>query len=186
MEISLVERNAIIKIDIAEKNFEVELIDYHENTVALDSAEGIAILDSWIDFWSTVLRGVAQNTKFIQASLSGGFDTRTALIHILHSKIDSDKLRIYAYPDNLYVYKEDREIASKIAAHYGLKLNQDFSKREFLNSSLSDIWNMELYGRQTFHKFSNISFTQKGVDKYYSVEGYGGELLRGYWLKFGS
>ena len=83
-EISGIERNAIIHIDIVTKKLQIELIDYKEHSIPLDSEEGIQILDRWVEFWGNVLRGVAQHTKFIQADLTGGFDTRISWVPLLH------------------------------------------------------------------------------------------------------
>ena len=69
-EIQLVERNAVLHIEIAKRNLETELINYKEHTVSVDSEEGIAILDGWVEFWGSALRGVSQRTKFLSADLS--------------------------------------------------------------------------------------------------------------------
>ena len=66
-EIQLVERNAVLHIEIAKRNLETELINYKEHTVSVDSEEGIAILDGWVEFWGSALRGVSQRTKFLSA-----------------------------------------------------------------------------------------------------------------------
>lgn len=50
-EIQFVARNAVIHADILKKNLEIELIDYKEHSVPLDSERGIKILDRWVEFW---------------------------------------------------------------------------------------------------------------------------------------
>ena len=180
-EIELVDRSAIIHISIANKNFEIELIDYKEHTISPDSKKGIEILDSWVDFWSDVLRGVSQHTKFIQADLSGGFDTRMSLIFLLHSGIDINKVQIRSADDNVGIHVEDYDIASKIATYYGFKLNQHLPQQRFLNWSISDIFNFDLYHIQTFHKDNTVGFPKKRVDKLYFLGGGSGETLRHYW-----
>jgi hypothetical protein len=181
-EVSLVERNAILHIDIAAKNLETELIDYRENTVPLDSEEGIAILDSWVEFWGSVLRGVAQNTKFLAADLTGGFDSRIAFIVALSSGIDLSKMQIFSIKGTLHTYKDDYEIASQIAERYNFKLNQPLPANRLLQLSFSDAWNSYFYNLQTFHKSFMFS-TQKPVNKCYQLTGYGGETIRTYWQK---
>ena len=186
-EAKLIERNAIVHIDTAKKNLEIELIDYREHTVPLDSEEGIATLDRWVDFWSNVSRNVAQRTKFFQTALSGGFDTRIALIPLLHSGIDLSNMRIKSTKSELHTYKEDYAIATQIAEHYNLKLNQPFpAQQTALNYSLSDALNMNFYVAQTVHKSLGIVHTRKSIDKIYSLSGYGGEIIRGNWLRFGT
>ena len=181
-EIQLVDRSAILQIDVKSKSLELEMIDYRENTVPLDSEEGIAALDRWIEFWSSVLRGIAQHTKFIQADLSGGFDSRISLLIALHSEIDLDNIRIYSNDGNHFIYPEDYAIASQIANHYNFKLNRSLPERRFLNYSLTDILNADLYHRQTFHKDTSfVSSITKTNDKLYYLTGYSGETFRGYW-----
>ena len=182
-EVQLIERNAIIQIDVANKNLDFEFIDYRENTVPLDSEEGIATLDSWIEFWGSVLRGVAKNTKFIQADLSGGFDSRLAFIVALHSGINLNDMQIYSIIGSLHTYKEDYEIASQIAEHYGFKLNQTLPENPSLNLSFSDAWNKHVYNLQTIRSIPTFS-SQKPINKCYRLTGYGGEMIRDYWLRF--
>lgn len=185
-EVQLVERNAILHIDTAEKNLQIELIDYHENSVPLDSKEGMAILDSWFDLWVGVLRGVRQHTKFLSADLSGGIDTRANLVPLLHSGIDCNDMNINSITKKSPVYVQDYAIASQIAEHYGFELNRPFPDEEFLNYSLTDIFNLDFYHRQTTHKdsaFASVtqSSTQKSVEKHYVIKGFGGKALRDYW-----
>ena len=185
-EIRLVERNAILQIDIAKQVLEIELINYKEHTVSPDSEEGIAILDRWIEFWGNVLRDVAQHTEFITMGLSGGFDTRMALLPLLHSGIDLNKVQFISYKGDLHTYKEDYEIASNIAEYYNIKLNQSPSSNQFLNYSLFDGWNIYSYLIQTFHKTFGLSPGKKRINKVYHIGGLAGETIRGNWLRFGS
>ena len=182
-EIRLLERNAIVHIDVVSKNLDIEFIDYKELTIYLDSAEGIAKLDKWVDFWSDVLRGVAQNTDFLLADLSGGFDSRVALITALNSGIDSDKLSISSIISKNHTYPEDYAIASKIATHYGLTVNKTFSRSpHLLNLSLDDMFNLDFYSRQIFSRTTApLSINQKNIDKIYKLNGFGGETIRDYW-----
>ena len=181
-EIRLVERNAVLKIDIAEKNLQLEFIDYKEHSIPLDSEQGIATLDRWADFWSGVFRGVAQHTKFISADLSGGFDSRISFALLLHSGIDLGEVNIHSIKKNLHTYAKDYEIASEIAAHYGLTLNKPLPEQKFLYYSLFDVLNITLYHRQTFQK-NPVLTLHKAVEKCYTVNGYSGETLRSYWYK---
>lgn len=110
---------------------EINLIDYREQTIPPDTEEGIAVLDRGGEFWTTVLRGLAQHTNFIQADLSGGFDNRVAFVSLLNSGI-YEKALFRSIDDNLHTHKEDFTIASQIATHYELKLNQPFPESQFL------------------------------------------------------
>ena len=184
-EIRLVERNAVIYIDIAKKTLQTEFIDYKENTLSLNSQKGMDTLDSWVDLWSCVLRNLAQKTNFIQVALSGGFDTRVSFAFLLKSGIDLNKIRIFSIKDELHTHKEDYEIASKIANHYGFALNKSLPERQFLNGSLADAFNVSLYGAQTFSNLPKI-WSKRTVDKLYRLDGVGGETVRGNWLRFGT
>ena len=185
-EIQLVERNAVFHIDVAGKNLEINLSNYKEYTVSPNSETGIAILDCWVDFWSDVLRGVAQHTKFIQADLSGGFDSRISFLLLLHSGIDYNKIKIWSSKSTAHTYAEDYDIASKIAECYGLKLNKPLPEKRNLTYSFTDVFNLNLYHRQTFHKVPELYLAKKSVEKTYILNGYAGETIRRYWLVFGS
>ena len=180
-EIEMVERHIIIRINVAEKNFLFEPIDYKENNIPLNSPEGIATLDSWVELWGKVFRGITQHSNFFTADLSGGFDTRVPFLMMLNSGMDCSKVSLHSIKSTLH--KEDYAISSKIAEHYGLTLNNPLPQGQFLNYSLSDSLNIDLYYRQTFKKLPDC-ITVKLVDKQYCLNGYGGETIRGNWLRF--
>ncbi|MBR2774912.1 MAG: hypothetical protein IKD73_08015 [Selenomonadaceae bacterium] len=183
-EIQLVERNAIIHIDTTKKTLETKPINYQENTIPLDSEAGIARLDKWVDLWGSIFRGLAQHTKFISTDLSGGFDSRVTFLLLFHSGIDCSRIQFNSIRGNFHTYAEDYEIASQIATHYGLKLNQPLPKKKFLNYSLSDLLSLDLYQQQITKKYPSVSLKQKYLDKLYSVTGGAGEIIRGNWLRF--
>ena len=180
-EISLIERHAILKIDIAKKDLQTEMIDYKERCHLIYTEEGMATLDRWIELWGSVLRNVAKRTDFLNADLSGGFDTRVPFLMMLQSGTDLKKISLNSLKDP--GHSEDYGIASRIAAHYGLELNKPLPKHRFLNYSLHDSLNIDLHCRQTFKKMPGF-ITQKRVDKLYSFNGYAGETVRGNWLRF--
>ena len=181
-EVSKLERNALVYIDIKKKDLQIDLIDYRVHSVPLDSAEGISILDRWVDFWARVLRKTAQRTKFIQADLTGGFDTRIHFVPLLHSGLDLNRVRINSIKDDSNpMLKEDYAIASQIATHYGFKLNQPLPERKVLNYSLKDVWNADLYSQQTVRNLPSVYFSKKVLDKVYHLTGSSGEVLRKTW-----
>ncbi|MBQ4495813.1 MAG: hypothetical protein II968_08595 [Selenomonadaceae bacterium] len=180
-EIRLVDRSAILYIDATRKQLDVELIDYKEHTRSLDSAEGIATLDHWVEFWANAFSSIAQRTKFIQADLSGGFDSRVSLVPVLHSGIALNKIRVYSIKDDLHTHREDYEIAYKIASHYGFKLNQALPERKNFSLGLSDVWNLDFYVRQTATKDPALFWTIKNIQRLYSINGNAGETIRHRW-----
>lgn len=179
-EIQLVNRNAIIHIDTAGKTFETELIDYKEHSVSLDSEEGIATLDRWVEFWSKVFRGIAQRTKFFQADLSGDFDGRVSFAILLNSGINLNNLRIFSVKGDLPAQKKEFDLSSQIAAHYGFELNQPLPDRQSLNLSLNDAFNCDLYVNRTFSNIPRIR-VQKGVQRLYRLGRAAGEGIRKFW-----
>ena len=182
-EVQLCERNAVIYIDMMKKTIEKDFIDYKENTISLDSAESITVLDKWAEFWSEVLRGVDQQTSFIQVDLSGGFDSRTAFTSVLNSGIDLNKVRFFSKQLKNHTFPEDYAIASKIAQHYGFKLNQPFPEDKILNNSLFDVFNIDFHVSQLFHKSASLlSNFSRSYHKRYVIGGYGGESIRPYRL----
>ncbi len=179
-EIQLIDRNEILHIDTKKFSLQKEWIDYAEFSVPLDSKKGIAILDNWVELWSNVVRGVAQYTKFLQADLSGGFDSRMSLVPILNSGIDLNKIRINSATGVVHTFIEDYSIASQIADHYGFKLNRPLPSHQSLNESLSDVFTINLHTKQTFSNLFAFSMV-KNVDKIYHITGDSGETLRGRW-----
>ena len=179
-EIELLDRSAILQIDIAKKGLEIELIDYKENSISPDSEEGIETLDRWVELWGNVYRGVAKHTNFIINQLSGGFDSRITFLCALNSGIDLNKIWIYtSTAKNYVVYIEDYEIVSKIAEHYGLTLNQSFTTQK-LNYSLTDIFKIKRHALQPFYKDPWLHNISKSLDKIYTFTGQAGEVIRGY------
>ena len=179
-EIQTIDRSAVLHIDRARKNFEIEMIYYKDQSVSPDSEEGIAILDRWIDLWSGVINGLIQQTKFFQADLSGGFDSRIAFVPLLNSGVDLKTIRIRSTKNELHTHVEDYAIASQIASHYGFKLNQPLPENQVLNYSLTDEFDINLYFRQLFSNITSFQLPRR-INKLYSLSGYDGETLRYHW-----
>ena len=179
-EIQIVNRSAILHIGRLNKSLEVEMLDYRERSIAPISQEGIAVLDRWIDFWSDIFSKLTQHTKFISADLSGGFDSRVAFVPLVYSGIDLNRIQIFSEEGDLYTHTEDHAIASKIAEHYGCKLNKPFPETQNLNYSLSDEFDINLYYHQLFSTLTSFGISKR-IDKCYNFNGYGGEALRSHW-----
>ena len=180
-EIQLVDRSAILHIDATKKSLETETVNYREYSVSLDSEAGMTVFDRWVEMWSKVFLGLAQHTNFIQADLSGGFDSRISFALLLNSKINLNNIRIYSVKGTLHTFREDYDIATQIANHFDFKLNEPFPKRQIFNCSLTDTFNLDLYSNRTISTLLRL-WGQKGVDKVYQLGGMGGETLRDYWV----
>ena len=179
-EISLIDRNEILYIDLKDSRLEIVRTKYKENSVLLDSQEGVDTLDRWLVFWSNVFRGVVQNTSYISIDLSGGFDSRISFVPALYSGVNLNEIRINSSESKLHTYEEDYVIASQIAHHYGFKLNRPLPNNQFLNNSLSDIFNINWYYQQTFRSIPTFPLL-KQINKVYAFCGNGGETIRSYW-----
>lgn len=193
-EIRLVNKNAFAVIDIKEKSIGFKYINYKEDSVFIDSAEGMAILDNWFRRWTVFFRNLRKHTDQINVSLSGGFDSRLTFLLALQSGIDLNGINVNSIKDVLHTHVDDYKIASEIADYYGfrlnninaiedsggVKLNDDGSSSEpAINYSLEDIMNIEFYTKMAFHK--ELFFRHhKCETKKYFISGAGGESVRAY------
>lgn len=180
-EVKLIPKNAIIKIDLVKSQLFFEYIDYKENSVSLNSKEGLAILDHWFERWTTIFRKLKKETDNITVALSGGFDSRITFLLFLCSGINLNEICVRSLTDNLHTHAEDYEIASSIAQYYDFKLN-NFSvlSKNAMHYSLQDIINMSFYTKMGFHKEMYFKST-KYENKRYAVAGVGGECIRAHW-----
>lgn len=180
-EISVLDRSAVIGIDIKKKAMDIDYIDYGENTVDICSEQGMDILDKWYNKWIKLIRNLENAEYDMQAALSGGFDTRMIFTLLLTAGIDLNKWHIRSINDNLHTHVEDYEIASEIAARYDFKLNSEASICNICeNYSIEDILNISFYTKLCFHKqmyFKHSRFKKKRV----IFTGNGGECVRAYW-----
>ena len=86
-EIEMLPRDCKVIIDTSTKIFEIQNIDYKENTVDIDSKEGIELLDKWFFRWTNIIRSIKARTNNIVADLTGGFDSRVVLTLFLNAGI---------------------------------------------------------------------------------------------------
>lgn len=180
-EIEVLDRSAVIQIDEEIKQLKIRYVDYGENTIALDSSEGVKLLDTWYQRWTGLIRNLYRENSEIQMDLSGGFDSRMILTLMLGSGIDMNDVFIYSIKDDLHTHTEDYEIASAISEHYGFALNNySVLGNECVNYSPDDSINTSFYLKLCFHKqmFPRIR-------RYYKPRhcfgGSGGECVRNYW-----
>lgn len=180
-EIETLPRNYVVHINLKTKEIEYEIIDYKENSIALNSKEGIDVLDDWFYRWTSLFRNLKMQTNNIQADLSGGFDTRVVFALLLSSGIDLNEISVNSINDKKYVHEADFKIASKIAEEFNFQLN-DYSNldtsRYYFNEIETPI-NISFYTKLGFH---NQMYFQlyKNISPFYSITGFGGEVIRGY------
>ena len=177
-EIHQIPSNSFIVINKKYKNFKIYFIDYKENTIPLESEEGIKLIDNWVDKWGYILRSLKKQTDNISLGLSGGFDTRTVLSILLNSGINLNDINVFSLQDKVHDHETDLKIAKRIASKFGLKINNYtlLKKGNILN--LKDKLYNALYTKLGFH----VEFTFNS--KFYkiplfSIAGSNGESLRG-------
>lgn len=179
-EIKVLRRDAVIDIDIEEKDLHITYKDYKEHSVSINSEEGIALLDRWFEKWTNLIRAVKKQTNNIQADLSGGFDSRMTFALILGSGININEVNVHSINDNLSVHAEDFAIASKIADFYGFRLNQSSNLIPGrIPRTRGEIIALSFYPKLGFHK--QFYFKRGWWKKVrFSITGEGGECIRGY------
>ena len=177
-EITCLDRAAEVTIDLDKKEISFKLTDFKENTIAPDSAEGMAVLDAWYLRWTKVIRNLKQKAGDIRADLSGGYDTRLTLGLILGSGIDLNEVYFHSCADGLHTHAEDYEIAENIAEYYGFRLNSmRHPEAESKAYSVRDILNQAFYLKLGFH--NQMHWGYRKYEKYqYLFTGSGGGCLR--------
>jgi hypothetical protein len=197
--------NAFIIINITTKKIKIGYKKQEDNTVPLESEEGLKIIDNWVNKWAYIFRSLKKKTNNISCDLSGGFDTRIVLSILLNSGIDLNEILIFSTNDKVHVHEEDYKIASKIASAYGFKLNgkklnNKCIQRDFRESIISSIYtklgfHKEFYFKSCFFNKPRFSFTGAGggmlrgypgipIDKYIEQISSQGEQIKGYEHKF--
>ena len=176
-EIILIPSNSYIVLSIKKKTFKIHYIDYKENSVPLESEEGLKIIDKWVDKWSYILQSLKKQTNNIMLDLSGGFDTRTVLAILLSSGIDMNEILINSVNDTLYTHEQDFKIASKISKKFGFKLNNLLLNKNGTSLSIKDSLFLSIYTKLGFHKelYLKTQFYSKPI---FSFTGSGGESIR--------
>lgn len=179
-EIKTLPRNFEIKIDKKDKFLKFNEINYFENTIPVNSKEGIEILDKWFNKWVNYIRNICEKTNNIQLHLSGGIDSRLILGLFLKANVDLTKIKIVSVNDNKHVHTEDFRIASKIAKHFNFQLNKSvFCENKIYYDNIivpiMNSFNLKL----GFHKemYFKLFKYEKPI---YTFTGSGGECIRGY------
>ena len=179
-EIIMIPANTALIINIEKKKFNTSYINYEENTIPLESENGVKIIDKWVEKWGYIFRSLKNHTDNLSFDLSGGYDSRLILSILLNSGLDMNKILIHTAKDNKNPsHEEDFKIASNISSYFRFKLNQ------YNLDNKSTIWSKEdtlyttLYPKLGFHKefYWQNKFHYKPR---FVITGCGGEILRGY------
>lgn len=176
-EITILPRNTIFCIDKKTKKNSIEKIDYEENSIKINSQEGIDILDAWFEKWIKIIQNIKFRTDNIVIDLTGGLDSRTVFCLMASSNINLNDIHVHSITSDMY--KEDFEIASEIADYFDFKLNQ---KSNIIYKAVPDIetyFNISFYSKLGFSK-AIWPVRQYPSERIYNIVGYGGECIRNY------
>ena len=176
-EIQVVPRDYKIIINKTEKNIFFKKLDLEEDTINIDSEEGLAILDGWYEKWVELIRTLKSKTNNITADLSGGFDSRVTAAIWLTSNINLDEITIRSREDIVH----DFRVASKISKKFNFKLNENTIKQNSIYfEELDTILNISFYAKLGFNKQFYFKFNRYS-EPIYKIGGAGGESIRGYY-----
>ncbi|MBQ3090729.1 MAG: hypothetical protein IJD21_09260 [Oscillospiraceae bacterium] len=178
-EIRIIPKNARLTLHVGTGALETEYLDYGENSLELNSPEGIQALDRWYSRWVSVFRSLKQAEASIQVALSGGCDSRMVMALALASGIDLSQVHVRSINDGLHTHSEDYEIASEIAASFGFPLNEGRNDQSRVNYSLEDTLNISFYTKLGFHKqmyFKHFRYRERR----FAFPGAGGGCIRGH------
>lgn len=177
-EIEQIPANSFIVINIQIKKIKIYYIDYQQNTIPLESREGLELIDKWVDKWGYIIRSIKKKTKNISSDLSGGFDTRTLLSILLNFGINLNYLFIHSSLDKSHDHDIDFKIASKISEKLGFRLNKGDLDENSITWSRKDTILNEIYLKLGFHKEFKLR-NKFFIKPRFALCGFGGEALRG-------
>lgn len=178
-EITRIPSNAVLYINKKTKLIKINYIDYNENTIPLESKEGLKIVDDWVDKWSFIMRSINNIYKDVYYDLSGGFDTRLVLAILLSSGLNIKNIQFHSTNKKVHGHEEDYKIAKNISLLYGFKLNNiKYNDKNFTKWNLIDIIYCSIYSKLGFHKEFYLKNKFYNIPKF-SFTGDGGEYIRG-------
>lgn len=180
-EIRLLDRNATVHIGIGDRSYTEKINVPMFQEIELDSEEGIRLLDSWYYRWTGMMRSITQQTSNVTADLSGGFDSRTTFMLLKCSGADLQHINIDSIEDTRHTHKEDFEIASQIASHFGFQLN-DGLMLHGERAALSTEESMDLVLSVSLGFNKQINFlTSFYYEPRYRITGAAGASIREFW-----
>ena len=180
-EIKILDKRAVIEIDLTTGEVGIRFTDYCEESVGIDTVEGLALLDAWHDKWVALARNLIASGASLEADLSGGFDSRVTLALLASNQTVLENTRFRSIHDSLHTHTEDYRIASSIATSMGFELNEPVGhKRPSSPFGRERTFGTSLFSKVGFHK--ELFFHSACFDvPEYRFTGMGGENIREYW-----
>lgn len=117
------------EILLTQNSFTITKKDTEFETIDLESEEGMAIIDRWIDKWCSIMKAIYDSGTNIQIDLSGGFDSRTIFSLANHAGINfnAETVNVYSKIGNtkgmIDHLDNDYEIAEQISERLNFMLN---------------------------------------------------------------
>lgn len=176
-EIKMLERNSVVNIDIKTKKIKISYIDYLENTVNLDSEEGMKILDDWYTRQIKIIKNLKSQNKPAADEVTGGYDSRITFGLVKNSGVNLNDL--YMTSRDTEILHEDFQYAANLAKKYGFTLNNEKVRGKInYNYSPEDNFNMIFYSGGNRH---SLIYTNDCNREEYIFTGYYGECIRAFW-----
>ena len=161
-EIKMLPRDHVIMIDVKTKELLYEVLNFMENTVSIDSKEGIAILDKWYHKWTNCFKILEKNNEHISIDLRGGIDSRLIMALAISSEIDLNKVKVRSIRNNPEERKSYYFYASRIADEFGFKFDDYDVSLENI-SDMNNVLDISFFSKLGFHKqlFYKTNFSKK-------------------------
>ena len=178
-EIESLPRNYEIHINKSDKRIDFKEIDFKENSVEMDSQEGIELLDKWFYKWINIIRYIKSISNNISLDLTGGFDSRVISTIWINANINLDEVRINSYHDDKHTHPEDFRIASEIGKEFGFRLNRNFDTAKISYDNMYTSLFNSFYPKLCFHTEMNYKPYRYEYPVYH-LTGSAGGGLRGF------
>ena len=161
-EIKMLPRDHVIMIDVKTKELLYEVLNFMENTVSIDSKEGIAILDKWYHKWTNCFKILEKNNENISIDLRGGIDSRLIMALAISSEIDLNKVKVRSIRNSSEERKSYYFYASRIADEFGFKFDDNDVSLENI-SDMNNVLDISFFSKLGFHKqlFYKTNFSKK-------------------------
>ena len=161
-EIKMLPRDYVLKINTKTGELSHEVLDFMENTVSIDSKEGIAILDKWYHKWTNCFKILEKNNEHISIDLRGGIDSRLIMALAISSEIDLNKVKVRSIRSSPEERKSYYFYALRIADEFGFKFDDnDVSLEKF--SDMGNVLDISFFSKLGFHKqmFYKTDYSKK-------------------------
>lgn len=171
-EICLLPRDNYVIIDKTSKNCQIKYNEKIYREIAINTIDGIQLLDEWHTHFRNFICGLVANNKNVHVDLSGGYDSRASFALVASEKNILNKCRINSGKGAV----KDFKIATKISNELKFSLNKVLTQNHYA-MSLDDLIAANLFMTMGFHQH----LYGAPFSKLCKVTGSGGEIHRENW-----